>query len=217
MIPETIRIALIDHSLAFLEAFPPRLAEEHDLEIVGIFTDSASALGGIALLRPDVVIIDFLLPDTRGFHWIADMHRAAPAMQIMALTHSDDARHIIGFLQAGGNGYLLKPAPTGEIIASIRSIHAGGSPMSASISRKLVDLLRLPKNPSSQALAALSERENSVMELLAQGLIAKEVADHLGIRFTTARFHIRRIYQKLKVRSRTEALMKYHGLHRASP
>ncbi len=213
---ETTRIALIDSDFDFLEFLVRQLPADEHLDVVGVFANGESALRAIPGLRPELVIMDPLPHDKIAWSRIAALKRLSPSTQILVLTGSADTRHIIGALRAGANGYLLKPTRTNEVREAIRSIRTGGSPMSAAISRKLVELLRAPDKRSHEVWDILSERENSVMRLLAQGLIAKEIADRLGISFTTARFHIRRIYRKLEVRSRTEALLKYQGHYRAS-
>jgi DNA-binding NarL/FixJ family response regulator len=131
----------------------------------------------------------------------------------MMLTVYEDTENIFNALAAGANGYMLKRTPTKELIEAIREVHRGGSPMTTHIARLVVQSLQKPAAttaPSSGGdLSELSEREQQVLDLLAQGLIYKEIAEKLNIGYETVHTYIRRIYEKLQVRTRTEAVAKF--------
>jgi RNA polymerase sigma factor (sigma-70 family) len=136
-----------------------------------------------------------------------------PQTQVMMLTVYEDTENIFNALAAGANGYLLKRTPTKELIAAIREMQRGGSPMTTHIARLVVQSFQKPVSAASatthQELSELSEREQQVLDLLVQGLIYKEIAEKLGISYETVHTYIRRIYEKLQVRTRTEAVAKF--------
>jgi DNA-binding NarL/FixJ family response regulator len=140
-----------------------------------------------------------------------------PQTQVMMLTVYEDTENIFNALAAGANGYMLKRTPTKELIEAIREMHRGGSPMTTHIARLVVQSFQkhvaTPAQPAGGAAGGewseLSEREQQVLDLLAQGLIYKEIADKLNIAYETVHTYIRRIYEKLQVRTRTEAVAKF--------
>jgi len=124
------------------------------------------------------------------------------------LTVYEDADHIFDALQAGASGYLLKQTPRSELLESLKDVHGGGSPMTTHIARKVVQSFQRSA-ASEAATESLSEREQQVLDLLSRGLIYKEIAEKLGISYETVHTYIRRIYEKLQVRTRTEAVAKF--------
>ncbi|MFM2359088.1 MAG: hypothetical protein RLY16_1081, partial [Bacteroidota bacterium] len=134
------------------------------------------------------------------------------ATQFMMFTVYENNDQVFEALKAGANGYLLKKTPPQQIIEGIKELYQGGSPMSAAIARKLVTLLvDQPPTRSNDEAAVLSPREKEVLELVAKGLLYKEIADQLGISFHTVRQHIGKIYEKLHVQNKTEAINKVYG------
>jgi DNA-binding NarL/FixJ family response regulator len=127
------------------------------------------------------------------------------------LTVYEDADHIFNALAAGATGYLLKQTPRAELLAALKQVHGGGSPMTSNIARKIVQSFQQPPQPAATD-AELSPRECEVLELLARGYLYKEIADSLGISLPTVNTYIRRIYEKLHVRSRSQAVAKYAHL-----
>jgi DNA-binding NarL/FixJ family response regulator len=128
------------------------------------------------------------------------------------LTVYEDADHIFNALAAGATGYLLKQTPRSELLAALKQVHAGGSPMTSNIARKIVQSFQRQKLPANSEDAELSPREREVLELLARGYLYKEIADTLTISLPTVNTYIRRIYEKLHVRSRSQAVAKYAHL-----
>ncbi|MEO8734851.1 MAG: response regulator transcription factor, partial [Flavobacteriales bacterium] len=147
-------------------------------------------------------------PGASGIDFIAAAKPSSPDRQFMVYTVYDDDARVFEALRAGANGYLLKSASPYAIIEAIRDLRNGGAPMSASVARRLVDHFRPPGNRSSHLL---SERENNVLALLAEGLLYKEIADRLYISSSTVKNHILTIYEKLHVQTRTEAVNRYFG------
>lgn len=161
--------------------------------------------------RPDVVLMDIGLPGMSGIDCIRQLKETFPRCQIMMLTVFEDHDRIYESLLAGASGYLVKKTPPAKLLEAIRDVHAGGSPMSNQIARRVVEAFRASGSSGSKdtsRLDALSTREQEILACLSQGLLYKEIAARLGISIETVRTHIRNVYQKLQVRSRTEALLK---------
>ena len=169
------------------------------------------ALTSIPEHKSDVVLMDINLPGMNGPECVRRLKPLLPEAQFMMLTVYEDSDHIFQALQAGAAGYLLKQTQRAGLIAALRDVHGGGSPMTANIARKVVRAFHQVTPPQS-AVPELSTRENEVLQLLAQGFLYKEIADTLNVAVPTVNTYIRRIYEKLHVRSRTEAVARYAHL-----
>lgn len=173
---------------------------------VGDFGDAEAALGALTVLRPDVVLMDIGLPGMSGIDAARKIRAAYPAVQVMMLTVYEDENRIFESLRAGATGYVLKTTPAERLLAAIASLHAGGSPMSSSIARRVVGFFHQAGGERTADPAAdLTAREREILDLLVQGFRYREIGDTLGISLDTVRTHIRHIYEKMQVRSRTEA------------
>jgi DNA-binding NarL/FixJ family response regulator len=181
------------------------LEEAEGFTCAGVFPDVESALQQIAQSKPDVAIVDINLPGLSGIECVRQLKPRVPATQFVMLTVYEDSNHIFDALSAGATGYLVKTTSRESLFDALREVHAGGSPMSGNIARKVVQILQQPK-PTLQPSDELSKRENEVLALLAQGYLYKEIADALGIRLDTVNTYIRRIYEKLQVHSRAQAV-----------
>jgi DNA-binding NarL/FixJ family response regulator len=160
---------------------------------------------------PQVVLMDINLPGMTGVECVRRIKPLLPETQFMMLTVYEDSDHIFQALQAGATGYLLKRTPRADLIAALRDVHAGGSPMTTNIARKVVKAFHQAA-ALQPTVAELSARENEVLQLLAQGFLYKEIADTLNVAVPTVNTYIRRIYEKLHVRSRTEAVARFAHL-----
>jgi DNA-binding NarL/FixJ family response regulator len=169
------------------------------------------ALEVLPKLQPEVVFMDINLPGMNGMDCVRRLKPQLPETQFVMLTVYEDSDHIFQALQAGATGYLLKRTPRAELMAALRDVQAGGSPMTTNIARKVVKAFHQPAAPQP-AVPELSARENEVLQLLAQGFLYKEIADHLKVAVPTVNTYIRRIYEKLHVRSRTEAVARFAHL-----
>jgi DNA-binding NarL/FixJ family response regulator len=176
-------------------------------QCVGQYGDAESALKGLPKDTPQVVLMDINLPGMNGVECVRRLKQLLPGVLIVMLTAYEDTDNIFGSLEAGASGYLLKRSKSAEILEAIKEVVDGGSPMTAHIARKVVHSFQV-RGASPQPTENLAEREREVLELLAQGFMYKEIADKLGIGFETVRTYVRRIYEKLQVRSRTEAVAK---------
>ncbi|MGH7952144.1 MAG: response regulator [Limisphaerales bacterium] len=170
--------------------------------------NAEDALKELPQVKPNVVLMDINLPGMNGVECVRQLKKLAPEIQVMMLTVYEDTENIFDALAAGASGYMLKRTPGKELLEAIREVQRGGSPMTTHIARKVVQSFQRSA-ASESATENLSEREQQVLDLLSQGLIYKEIADKLGISYETVHTYIRRIYEKLQVRTRTEAVAKF--------
>jgi DNA-binding NarL/FixJ family response regulator len=182
-----------------------------DFRCVSDHGSGEDALKNMPAGKPDVVFMDINLPGMNGAECVRRMKPLLPDAQFVMLTVYEDSEHIFQALQAGATGYLLKRTPRAELMAALRDAHAGGSPMTTNIARQVVKAFH-QVSPPQPAVAELSTRENEVLQLLAQGYLYKEIADSLNVAVPTVNTYIRRIYEKLHVRSRTEAVARFAHL-----
>ena len=177
-------------------------------ECMSTYPNAEDALEDLPKKKPNVVLMDINLPGMNGVECARKLKQTAPEIQIMMLTVYEDTENIFNALAAGASGYLLKRTSTPELLESIREVHRGGSPMTAHIARKVVSSFQKPA-ASTEATEDLSPREREVLDCLSQGFLYKEIAEKLGISYETVHTYIRRIYEKLQVRTRTEAVAKF--------
>lgn len=168
------------------------------------------AIPALARLKPDVILMDINLPRRNGIDCVAELKTLVPASRCIMLTAFEEADLIFQALAAGALGYLLKGMRPARLLESIREVHEGGSPMSGQIARKVVAFFQQPRARRPPG-AQLSEREAQVLALLAQGLLYKQIAPRMGVSLATVRTYAQRIYEKLQVHTRTEAVVKYLG------
>ncbi|MCX6884381.1 MAG: response regulator transcription factor [Verrucomicrobia bacterium] len=180
------------------------------------YADGASALIGIPANCPDVVLMDINMPGMLGTDCVRQLKTLAPGLPVLMLTVYDDSEQIFKSLMAGATGYLLKRTSREKLLEAIKETTNGGAPMSRQIARRVVQFFhQMDQNtPAARPpvhLDGLTDREEQVLALLAKGHSYKEIADLLNISFETVRTHVRSIYDKLHVHSRTEATLKYLG------
>ena len=178
---------------------------------IGSYGDGPGAVEGLPNRRPNIVLMDINLPGFSGVECVRKLKDQMPDTQFVMLTVYEDSEHIFNALEAGAVGYLLKRSSHEELIQALQDVQAGGSPMTSLIARKVVQAFRKPQHSE---IEQLSSREREVLELMAQGFFCKEIADTLQIRLNTVYTYIRRIYEKLHVRSRMEAVKKLPSLVR---
>ena len=172
------------------------------------YPDAEAAVEALPRDCPDVILMDINLPGMNGVECVRRLKQLAPACQVIMLTVYEDTENIFNALAAGASGYLLKRTPRAEVLDAIREVNRGGSPMTTHIARKVVQSFQQP-GASSQSTEGLSPREQEVLDCLSKGFLYKEIADKLGISYETVHTYIRRIYEKLQVRTRTEAVAKF--------
>jgi DNA-binding NarL/FixJ family response regulator len=171
--------------------------------------NAETAVAGLPGDKPGVVLTDINLPGMNGIECVRKLKPLLPETQFVMLTVYEDADHIFHALAAGATGYLLKQTPRNELLAALKQVHSGGSPMTSNIARKVVQSFQQLAPPSIADTAELSGREREVLDLLARGFLYKEIAESLSISLPTVNTYIRRIYEKLHVRSRAQAVAKY--------
>ena len=168
------------------------------------------ALRVIPKTPPDVVLMDIQLPRMSGIACTASLKAALPSVPVMMLTVYEDPDAIFNALKAGASGYLLKRTDPSKVLEAVTQLYNGGSPMTGEIARKVIESFHQAK-PVAHPQDKLTSREEEILEHLAKGFVTKEIADKLAISPATVRFHLRHIYDKLHVRSRVEAVIKYLG------
>ncbi len=210
---EEIAVAIVEDEQNVRESLGLIIDGTPGLRCTALYPDGGSAVRGIPETRPDVVLLDIGLPDVPGTEVARRLHRAMPGLQIMMLTVFEEEDLIFESLRAGAVGYLLKRTPPAELVRAIQELARGGSPMSGRIARRVVQAFH--EEPRDEA--GLTPREREILALLAEGRRYREISERLGVSMETVRTHIRHIYEKLHVHSRTEAVMKSFGLPRKDP
>lgn len=174
----------------------------------GRHASAEAALAALPAEKPTVVLMDINLPGISGIECVRRLKPVLPDTQFIMLTIYEDPEHIFNALAVGACGYLLKRVSRAELLEALHDVHAGGSPMSSNIARKVVQSFQRPGQQTGEVME-LSSREREVLELLARGYLYKEIADQLQICGPTVNTYIRRIYEKLHVRSRSQAVAKF--------
>lgn len=205
----TIRVAIVEDDAQLRAGLVQQLERAPDIRCIAALPDAEQALIQLPEIVPEVVLMDINLPGKSGIDCVRLLKARLPRVQFLMLTVYEDADLIFRSLQAGATGYLLKRSVPDDLLAAIRDLHAGGAPMSPLIARKVVESFtpRVAPGPPMN----LSPREREIVEALSQGDSYKEIADRLGISITTVRTHLQRIYEKLQVNNRTEAVVRFLG------
>ena len=203
-----IRVAIVEDVEVVRVGLAQMVGSTTGFVCVGSFGDAESALTALPSLAADVLLMDIGLPGMNGVEATRALRVRLPSLQVMMLTVYEDEARIFDSLRAGAMGYVLKTTPESELLDAIRVLHQGGSPMTNRIARRVVEVFRAPPR-ESDAASELTVRERELLDLLAQGYRYKEIGEQLGIALDTVRTHIRHIYEKMQVRSRTEATSKY--------
>ena len=206
-----IQVAVVEDDASVRSILCDWIGQANGFACVDNFGDTESALIGLPPHKPDVALVDINLPGLSGIECVRGLKPQLPDTQFVMLTVYEDSNHIFEALAAGATGYLLKRTARESLLTALREVHAGGSPMSSNIARKVVQSLQQTR-PKAKPADGLSPRENEVLVLLAQGYLYKEIADSIGISLPTVNTYIRRIYEKLHVRSRAQAVALYADL-----
>jgi DNA-binding NarL/FixJ family response regulator len=202
-----IRICLIEDDARLRHLTARWLQHEPGFQIINQYPDTESALVGLLQDRPDVALVDINLPGQSGIDCVRQAKPLLPGTQFGMVTVYEDTDKIFQALAVGATGYILKQTPRADLVAAIWELHRGGSPMSTNIARKVVQSFHHPA-PESPSGPQLSEREQQVLDGLVRGNLYKEISDTLGISMGTLHTYIRRIYEKLHVHSRAQAVAK---------
>ena len=206
----SISLAIVEDLAEVREGLKQFISLNPEFTILGTFQTAEEAMHKLPQLNPDIVIMDINLPGMNGIECIKLIKKKIPRTQFMMFTVYENDEKVFEALKAGASGYLLKNTGLLQLIAALKELYNGGSPMSANIARKLVNLFQ-DEHVDEVPASGLSKRENEILLLLSKGLLYKEIADQLGISVGTVRQHIHKIYEKLHVQNRTEALNKAFG------
>lgn len=205
-----LRVAVIEDDRIVRRLLEKLVAARGEMELCGSWENGEAALAEAADLTPDVMVVDLELPGMSGEELIRELSTMLPCTAFLVLTVHDDPARVFDALRAGANGYLIKESAMESLADSIRTAHRGGSPLSPEVAGLVIRAFqRTPPPKPSVPLPSLAPREREVLELLATGMVPKEAATELGISYETVRDYLRRIYQKLHVRSRTEAVLRF--------
>jgi DNA-binding NarL/FixJ family response regulator len=211
-----IAVSIIEDDAPAREILADWIRRAEGFQFVSMHGTGEHAVKELPGQKPGVVLMDINLPGINGIECVRRLKPLLPDTQFVILTVYEDADHIFNALAAGATGYLLKQTPRTELLAALKQVHAGGSPMTSNIARKVVQSFRPPSGQAPVSCddgVELSPRESEVLELLARGYLYKEIAESLGISLPTVNTYIRRIYEKLHVRSRAQAVAKYAHIH----
>ena len=207
------KIAIVEDSRVIRESLTEFVNSDRDCTCVCACATGEEALKQIPKHQPDIVLMDVQLPNMSGIECTAQLKQLLPDVRIIMVTVYGNPDLIFKALRAGACGYLLKRCTPEELITAVREVQQGGAPMSREIARKVISHFQeLPQpSDSSSEVENLSPREREILELLTQGFSDKEIADRLGVKHGTVRWHLQHVYDKLQVRSRTEAALKFRS------
>jgi len=209
-----ISVAVVEDDAGVRQRLANILKQASGIFCAGSFGSAEAAVNAIPQLRPKVVFMDINLPDQNGVWAVQQLSPLLPKTQIVMLTVHDDTDMIFQSLAAGASGYLLKPVQSAELIDAVRNVSSGGVPMASNIARKIIhSFAQSAPAAISSDMRSLTDREREVLDHLAKGYLYKEVAERLNISYRTVHTHIEHIYEKLHVRSRTQAVARFfdHG------
>lgn len=206
----SVTLAIVEDKAEFRESLVRMLNDAPGFCCLHTYDSAEAALEGIPDSSPDVVLMDINLPGMNGVDCVRKLHAAKPGIRIIMLTVYEDTENIYAALKAGASGYILKRTSPAKLLEAIQDVVDGGAPMSSTIARKVVQSFQEMKSADDK-VENLSVREQEVLDMLAKGFLYKEIADKLQIGLGTVRTYVRRIYEKLHVQSRTQAVIKYLG------
>ncbi len=204
------RIAIVEDNKVIRESLMEFVQADSECRCVYAGASAEEALKEIPKHQPDIVLMDIQLPDISGIECTARLKQLLPSVQIIMVTVYEDTERIFKALRAGACGYLLKRCTPEELVSAIREVRQGGAPMSRDIARKVILSFQEPAAATAE-VEGLSPREREILQLVAEGLPNKQIASRVGLTDGTVRWHLRHVYNKLHVRSRTEAALKFLG------
>lgn len=206
---KAIKVAIVEDDEYIRNSLSELVNGAANLDLTGAYEDGTAALAGIPKSKPDVVMMDIQLPGMNGVECVRELKTALPDVNFLMLTAYEDSDKLFESLKAGANGYLLKRTSSTRLLQAIRELNDGGSPMTPQIARRVVGYFSGSTGNSGSGLTQLTAGQKKFLDELSQGYSYKEIADHLGISMDGVRSYVRKIYEKLHVHSRTEAVVKY--------
>jgi len=209
----SISVAVVEDDAGLRRSLGQILDSGTNMVCSAVFGSAEEACVGLPTLRPDVVLMDINLPGESGVACVTRLAPLLPETQFIMLTVFDDTDVVFDSLAAGAVGYLTKPVEPDQLLAAVIDARRGGAPMTSSIARRVIQAFRRPpaEPQRPQMDEHLAPREQEVLHLLSKGYLQKEIADQMGISFSTVRTLTGRIYTKLHVHSRSQAVARYLG------
>ncbi|HEY1786521.1 MAG TPA: response regulator transcription factor [Verrucomicrobiae bacterium] len=208
---KTIKVAVVEDHEQFRSKLVELVTEAANLKLTGAYQDALTAIKGIPLAKPDLVLMDIRLPGKDGVECVRELKQSFPEMNFLMLTAYEDGDLLFESLKAGAGGYLLKRTSSTKLLDAIQELNSGGSPMTPQIARRVVEYFSKTQKSPRPDTTQLTPGQINFLEELSQGYSYKEIADHLGITVHGVRNYIRKIYDKLHVHSKVEAINKYLG------
>ncbi|MEK8031561.1 response regulator transcription factor [Ideonella sp. DXS29W] len=209
---DPVSVLIVEDDERFRAAFAAMVGSAPDLRLVGTASDLPQGLLLLRELKPDVLLVDLGLPSGSGIELIRYAHGQLPNTDVMVVTVFGDEPHVMASLEAGATGYLLKDAQPADLADQVRTLHAGGSPISPVIARRLLQRLAPEPAPALDGDALLSPQERQVLTYSAKGFSFEEIARMLGVSRHTVMTYVKRSYRKLQVHSKTEAIYEARKL-----
>jgi DNA-binding NarL/FixJ family response regulator len=203
-----IKVVIVDDDEEIRGSLAALIRRAPNLKLIGDYANAEIALKEIPRHTPDVVLMDINLPGMKGVECVRQLKAARPEVQFLMLTVYEDSDSLFNSLKAGASGYLLKRTAPAKLLEAIRDVHAGGSPMTPQLARRVVQFFSRSAGGVS-SLSDLTPGEREFLSQLANGYAYKEIADRMNISIDTVRSYVRTVYEKLHVHSRTEAVVKY--------
>ena len=207
-----IIVAIVEDSRTIRESLRRIIDDTPGLQCAWAVGSAEEAIAHAPRCRPEVILMDIHLPNMSGIECAARIKEISPETDVIMLTVYEDNDKIFRALQAGACGYLLKRTQPERLIQAIQDVRNGGAPMTSEIARRLVETFQQPRAAAAQPAVELSRREREILELVSGGYGNKEIADQLSIGLETVRHHLKRVYDKFHVHSRSEAVVKFMGL-----
>jgi DNA-binding NarL/FixJ family response regulator len=201
-------VGIVEDDAVLRKSLARLVGEAHGMQNVIACASGEEALQKLPAFKPRVVLMDLNLPQMPGTECIRKLKDLLPATQVIVLTVYEDSEHIFRALKAGASGYLLKRSEPDEVLEAIKNASEGGAPMSSQVAQRVVHSFHEPAAAGLDT-TTLTDREKEILTFLSKGFANKEIAEKMSISVPTVRTHLRHIYEKLHVRSRTEAIVKY--------
>lgn len=206
----SIKVCIVEDNADMRQSVAQVLNTARGMQCVSSYASAEAAVNDSPATKPDVALVDINLPGMNGIECVGKLKSKFPQLQVLMLTRYEQSDLIFDSIRAGASGYLLKRTPATELVRAVEEVHSGGAPMTMQIARKVINYFQQIRKPSSD-VEKLTAREQEVLALLASGRLYKQIAANLEISINTLRVHVRAIYDKLHVHSRTEATVKYFG------
>lgn len=208
----SIKVAIVEDSRTIRESLRRIIDDTPGLRCECAVSSGEEALATMPHCRPDVILMDIHLPNISGIECTARLKETLPETDVIMLTVYEDNDKIFRALQAGACGYLLKRTPPEQLIQAIKDVKQGGAPMTSEVARRLVETFQRTTANPPQEQVELSRREREILELVSRGYGNKEIGEQLSVSLETVRHHLKRVYEKFHVHSRSEAVVKFLGM-----